>query len=66
MDNNELIHHGIRGQKWGVRRYQNSDGSLTKAGKKRYLTEENFERVQLAKVNAKYAKAKAKADARTQ
>lgn len=66
MDNNELMHHGIRGQKWGVRRYQNSDGSLTKAGKKRYLTEENFERVQLAKVNAKYAKAKAKADVRTQ
>lgn len=29
-------HHGIKGQKWGVRRYQNSDGSLTAAGKKRY------------------------------
>lgn len=34
---NELYHHGILGQKWGVRRYQNSDGSLTPAGKKRYL-----------------------------
>lgn len=33
---NELYHHGIRGMKWGVRRYQNSDGSLTPAGKKRY------------------------------
>lgn len=32
----ELYHHGIRGQKWGNRRYQNSDGSLTEAGKKRY------------------------------
>ena len=32
---NELYHHGIKGQKWGVRRYQNSDGSLTPAGKKR-------------------------------
>lgn len=32
-----LIHHGILGQKWGVRRYQNEDGSLTAAGKKRYL-----------------------------
>lgn len=32
----ELYHHGIQGQKWGVRRYQNSDGSLTPAGKKRY------------------------------
>ena len=32
----ELYHHGIKGQKWGVRRYQNSDGSLTEAGRKRY------------------------------
>ena len=32
----ELYHHGIKGQKWGVRRYQNSDGSLTAAGKKRH------------------------------
>ena len=31
-----LAHHGILGQKWGVRRYQNSDGTLTDAGKKRY------------------------------
>lgn len=31
----ELQHHGILGQKWGVRRYQNKDGSLTEAGKKR-------------------------------
>ena len=32
--NDELSHHGILGQKWGVRRYQNEDGSLTLAGKK--------------------------------
>lgn len=32
---NELYHHGIKGQKWGVRRYQNEDGTLTSAGKKR-------------------------------
>ena len=33
---NDLQHHGIKGQKWGVRRFQNKDGSLTNAGKKRY------------------------------
>lgn len=31
-----LAHHGILGQKWGIRRYQNPDGSLTEAGRKRY------------------------------
>ena len=33
---NELYHHGILGQKWGIRRYQNSDGTYTAAGKARY------------------------------
>lgn len=31
-----LYHHGIKGQKWGVRRYQNEDGTLTESGKARY------------------------------
>lgn len=35
-DPNYLSHHGIKGMRWGVRRYQNEDGSLTSAGKKRY------------------------------
>lgn len=34
-----LEHHGILGMKWGVRRFQNEDGSLTAAGKRRYRTD---------------------------
>lgn len=37
----ELYHHGIKGQKWGVRRYQYADGTLTPSGKKRYYTVKN-------------------------
>lgn len=36
MDHIYLAHHGIKGMKWGVRRYQNPDGSLTTEGMKRY------------------------------
>lgn len=36
MTNNELKHYGILGQKWGVRRFENEDGTLTEEGKLRY------------------------------
>lgn len=36
-----LMHHGIKGQKWGVRRFQKKDGTLTSAGKKRYSEDSN-------------------------
>ena len=39
-DKNYLAHHGIKGQKWGVRRYQNEDGTLTAEGRQRYGIDE--------------------------
>lgn len=36
MSNTYILHAGIKGMRWGVRRYQNEDGSLTEAGRKRY------------------------------
>lgn len=41
MECNELYHHGIKGQRWGIRRYQNEDGSLTSLGRKREQSGQN-------------------------
>lgn len=44
LNGESLEHHGVQGQKWGVRRYQNEDGSLTEAGKKHYYGKGRIER----------------------
>ena len=44
QNTDELYHHGIIGMKWGIRRYQNKDGSLTPKGKKRYSEDYNESR----------------------
>ena len=51
-NNDYLMHYGVKGMKWGVRRYQNADGSLTPAGKKKY----GDDPVGRAKLNVKSAK----------
>lgn len=57
---NELYHWGIKGMKWGVRRYQNKDGTLTPAGKRRQAKQEYDAEVKAAK--AKYKSAQRDAD----
>lgn len=51
--NDELYHHGIKGMKWGVRRYQNKDGSYKPAGKKRYSLAKRIARKVAARKVAK-------------
>lgn len=67
MDN-ELYHYGVKGMKWGVRRYQNADGTLTSAGKKRARQEykqDNATAHELGKQATVYGHAAAKSMKRT-
>lgn len=52
----ELYHHGIKGQKWGVRRYQNPDGSLTAAGRQRYLEGDGARGKMMSRIGKAYQK----------
>lgn len=61
-EQNYLMHHGILGQKWGVRRYQNKDGSLTEEGRVRYLKEGTEERKKLDNAAARKFDAEIKLD----
>ena len=59
----ELYHHGVKGQRWGIRRYQNPDGTLTEAGKRRYIKSDGtFNKAKYQKDRDKLNRRQANAD----
>lgn len=65
VQDDELEHFGIKGMKWGIRRYQNLDGTLTEAGKKRYSSAEEARQNKVAKLREKEYKIRDRATRRS-
>ena len=57
QEKNYLCHHGIKGQKWGIRRYQNPDGTLTEEGRKRYGFDSQLTRNEIRNIKKQYNRA---------
>lgn len=59
MDYEVIYHHGVKGMRWGIRRYQRKDGSLTKAGQRRLAKQRaaNLEKARQARAEKKVAEA---------
>lgn len=64
MNQNELTHYGILGMKWGVRRFENPDGTLTEAGKRRYYKREAKKEKKITKRQLKEVKKQRRKDMR--